>query len=109
MSYAEDQASIRGVFRDSKGQWLCGYSWGLHKETIFRIEARVILEGLHIAWKKGFRQLEIECDNPLLVESFLAGNAAFNNIAKLRLIYYYFARDWKTIIFHIPKTRNRDA
>ncbi|MBA0674282.1 hypothetical protein Goari_015888 [Gossypium aridum] len=32
-----------------------------------------MLEGLHLAWNKGFRKLELACDNALLVEIILAG------------------------------------
>ncbi|MBA0791408.1 hypothetical protein Gohar_015987 [Gossypium harknessii] len=46
------------------------------KDTIFRTIARAILEALIIAWENGFRQLDLECDNALLVETLLAGGAA---------------------------------
>ncbi|KAH1030183.1 hypothetical protein J1N35_040087 [Gossypium stocksii] len=95
MSLKDDYASIRGDFRDTNGQWLCGYSLKMSKETVFRIEARVILEGLHITWEKSYRQLEIECDNALLVESFLAGSATNSNLVELRLINGYLNRNWK--------------
>ncbi|MBA0765874.1 hypothetical protein Gotri_014988 [Gossypium trilobum] len=42
---------------------------------MFQIEARVMLEGLHLAWNKGFWKLELECDNTLLIEIILAGGA----------------------------------
>ncbi|MBA0847280.1 hypothetical protein Goshw_015552, partial [Gossypium schwendimanii] len=41
--------------------------------SIGGVEARAMLEGLHLAWNKGFRKLELECDNALLVEIILAG------------------------------------
>ncbi|MBA0746811.1 hypothetical protein Gogos_009294, partial [Gossypium gossypioides] len=60
--------------------WLCGYSLKVSKETVFHIEARAILEGLRVAWEKGYRQLEIECNNALLVESVLTGSATSSNL-----------------------------
>ncbi|MBA0727900.1 hypothetical protein Golax_000848, partial [Gossypium laxum] len=45
------------------------------KDVIFKIEARAILEGLCLAWEKGFRHLELECDNAFLVNMSLAGGA----------------------------------
>ncbi|KAG8474006.1 hypothetical protein CXB51_034077 [Gossypium anomalum] len=53
------------------------------KDAIFRIEAQAFLEGLHIAWEKGYIQLEVECNNALLVESLLAGSATDSNLAEL--------------------------
>ncbi|KAH1115691.1 hypothetical protein J1N35_009069 [Gossypium stocksii] len=80
-----------------------------YKRTVFHIEARVILEGLRIAWEKGYRQLEIECDNALLVESVLTRNAANSNLVELRLINVYLKRNWKTRIHHILRSQNMVA
>ncbi|MBA0762166.1 hypothetical protein Gotri_024708, partial [Gossypium trilobum] len=77
--------------------------------TVFRVEARVILEGLRIAWEKGYRQLEIECDNTLLVESVLMGSAASSNLVELRLINVYLKRNLNTRICHIPRSQNMPA
>ncbi|MBA0632510.1 hypothetical protein Godav_001236, partial [Gossypium davidsonii] len=75
--------------------WLCGYSMMIGKDTIFRIEARSILEGLRIAWEKEFRQLDLECDNALLVESLLDGGATNSKMVELRLIHQILCRSWK--------------
>ncbi|MBA0744341.1 hypothetical protein Gogos_006970 [Gossypium gossypioides] len=40
-----------------------------------------------------FRDLEIEHDNALLVESVLSGSAASSNLAELRLINVYLKRN----------------
>ncbi|MBA0576453.1 hypothetical protein Golob_027983 [Gossypium lobatum] len=45
------------------------------KDSIFKIEVRAILEGLNLAWAFDFRQLELECDNALVVKTILAGGA----------------------------------
>ncbi|KAK5786226.1 hypothetical protein PVK06_040858 [Gossypium arboreum] len=101
-----DNTSIRGLFRDVNGHWLSRYSLKVSNEMIFGIEARAILEGLHIAWEKGYRQLEIKCDNALLVESVLTGSAANCNLVELRLINVYLKRNWKTRIHHIRRSQN---
>ncbi|KAH1130512.1 hypothetical protein J1N35_001890 [Gossypium stocksii] len=71
VSMNNDNASIGGLFRDLDSHWLCGYFLKVSKEMVFRIKARAILRGLCIALEKGYRQLEIECDNAVLVESVL--------------------------------------
>lgn len=43
----------------------------LGKDEVFRIEARPMLEGLRLAWDKGYRQVELELDNALLLELLL--------------------------------------
>lgn len=55
-------ASIRGVLRDSNANWLCGFSMMFDKEFIFKVEEKVVLEGLLIACGKGFRHVEVERD-----------------------------------------------
>ncbi|KAK5838557.1 hypothetical protein PVK06_007288 [Gossypium arboreum] len=52
-------------------------------DTIFRVEAHAMLEGLRIARDRGNRQLEIECDNALLVECLLMGCTINSSLAEL--------------------------
>ncbi|MBA0808869.1 hypothetical protein Gohar_024573, partial [Gossypium harknessii] len=65
------------------------------KDTIFKVESRALLEGLIIAWETGCRQLELECDNALLVEKLLVGGAANSRIPELRLIHQLLSRNWE--------------
>ncbi|MBA0643537.1 hypothetical protein Goklo_027818 [Gossypium klotzschianum] len=53
------EASIGGVFRDADVNWLCGFSLWVGNDTIFKVEARVVLQGLQIAWENGYRKLEL--------------------------------------------------
>ncbi|KAK5771468.1 hypothetical protein PVK06_047672 [Gossypium arboreum] len=57
------------------------------KDTIFITEARAILEALIIAWENGFRQLDLKCDNVLLVVTLLARGVANNRMVELCLIH----------------------
>ncbi|KAK5818693.1 hypothetical protein PVK06_023637 [Gossypium arboreum] len=106
MPFNDDNASIGGVFRDTDGKWLCGYSMRMGKETVFHIEVRATLEGLRIAWEKGYRQLKVEYDNAFLVETFVAGSANSNNLVELRLINGFLKQDWKIRIRHISRSQN---
>ncbi|KAH1130237.1 hypothetical protein J1N35_001615, partial [Gossypium stocksii] len=51
-------AGIGGVFRSADGKWLGGFSMKLGNDSIFKIEAGALLEGLLISWRKDYRQLE---------------------------------------------------
>lgn len=74
-----------GMFRNSIAKWLCDFSMVVGKDSIFRIEAKAMLEGLRIAWEKGFRQLDVECDNAILVETILASGAASSRMMNYNL------------------------
>ncbi|MBA0664720.1 hypothetical protein Goklo_004681 [Gossypium klotzschianum] len=41
----------------------------------FQIEARAVLEGIQLAWEKGFRQVKVESDNVMLIKSLQDGLA----------------------------------
>ncbi|MBA0553616.1 hypothetical protein Golob_012786 [Gossypium lobatum] len=63
--------------------------------TMFQVEARAVLEGLHLAWDKGFRKLKFECGNTLLIEIILASGAADSRLTELRLIHNMLIRPWE--------------
>ncbi|MBA0793474.1 hypothetical protein Gohar_017875 [Gossypium harknessii] len=77
------------------------------KERIFKVEARAILEGLQIAWEVGYRNLDLECDNAMVVELILAGGIAVNRMTKLRLIDQILKCKWSVQIRHIPRDHNK--
>ncbi|MBA0874949.1 hypothetical protein Goshw_024425, partial [Gossypium schwendimanii] len=70
MSSNSSNNSIGGVFRDSDAKLVV---WLLNDD----------------------RQLDIECDNALLVESLLDGGAANSKMVELRLIHQLLCRSWK--------------
>ncbi|MBA0550049.1 hypothetical protein Golob_021029 [Gossypium lobatum] len=63
------------------------------KDSIFKIEARTLLESLLISWRKGYWHLEVKCDNTLLVELILAGGATNSHFTKMRLIHHLLSRN----------------
>ncbi|MBA0561732.1 hypothetical protein Golob_018533, partial [Gossypium lobatum] len=95
VSSSSPTASIGGVFKDLDANWLCGYSLAFGKGFVFKVEARAVLEGLFIAWEKGFRKIEVECDSALLVELLLTGGGANNSLVELRLLDQLLRRRWK--------------
>lgn len=56
------QTGYGGVVRDNNGDWKFGFSFNLGSCTIDEAEAWGILRGFKIAWDKGIRQVEVECD-----------------------------------------------
>lgn len=83
MSLNRFYARIGGVFRYADANWLWWFLMLLGNDAIFKIEARAILEGLHLAWERRIRQLEIENDNPLLIETIADGGAVDSKMMEL--------------------------
>ncbi|MBA0618717.1 hypothetical protein Godav_028018, partial [Gossypium davidsonii] len=99
-------AAIGGVIRDAEGNQLCGYSMVLGKDKVFGIKARSMLEGLRLLWDKGYREVELECDNALLVEIILAEEALDCHFMELQAIHKLIQMNWRIRIRHIPRAHN---
>ncbi|KAK5844589.1 hypothetical protein PVK06_000729 [Gossypium arboreum] len=54
------KAIIARVMRGPSEGWLVGFRMITGMLDIFNIEAKAILEGLKLAWDKGFRKVEVE-------------------------------------------------
>ncbi|MBA0844775.1 hypothetical protein Goarm_022820, partial [Gossypium armourianum] len=54
---------------------------------IYQIEAQAVLEGFQLAWEKGFRRVEVESDNVMLIKSLQSGLATVNNVKEIRMIH----------------------
>ncbi|MBA0813397.1 hypothetical protein Gohar_027253, partial [Gossypium harknessii] len=63
------KAVIRGAMRNSDGEWLTGFNMVIGMDEIFRIEAQAIVKGMKLAWLKGYKQVEINCDNVMLIDT----------------------------------------
>lgn len=59
------------------------------KETNFKVKTRAKLEGLFLAWDKGYRKIEVECDNALLIDLLLSGGRVHSSLVELRLLHCY--------------------
>ncbi|KAK5837210.1 hypothetical protein PVK06_013020 [Gossypium arboreum] len=92
--------------RGSNANWLCGFFTRVGKDSIFRVEAIAILEELSIAWERNFRQIDVECDNALLVETILSGGVASTKMMQLCLIHQLLTQNKSNfIIFQDLKTK----
>ncbi|MBA0870082.1 hypothetical protein Goshw_007628 [Gossypium schwendimanii] len=78
-------------------------------DEIFRIEARAIVEGMKLAWLKGYKQVEINCDNVMLIDTIYNEFASISNIAEVRLIHEWCNKDWKVKFRHVLRVSNKVA
>ncbi|KAH1046355.1 hypothetical protein J1N35_037139 [Gossypium stocksii] len=95
------KVAIRGVARNSDGEWLMGFNMVTGMDEIFKIEARAIVEGMKLAWLKGFKQVEINCDNAMLIDTIRNGFTSISNIVEVRLIHEWYNKDWKVKFRHV--------
>ncbi|KAH1045675.1 hypothetical protein J1N35_036459 [Gossypium stocksii] len=49
------KAAIGGVLQNLDWEWLMGFNMVTEMDEIFRIEAQAIVEGMKIAWLKGYK------------------------------------------------------
>ncbi|KAK5831385.1 hypothetical protein PVK06_015182 [Gossypium arboreum] len=56
MSTFKPRATIGGVLRGLNGSWIGVFDMVVGLSDIFKIEARVLLEGLKFVWAKGYRK-----------------------------------------------------
>ncbi|MBA0673630.1 hypothetical protein Goklo_029596, partial [Gossypium klotzschianum] len=54
--------------KDHCAKWISEFTMQTGDEPVFKIEVKTILEGLKITWGSEFQQVEVECDNNLVVE-----------------------------------------
>ncbi|MFQ6646348.1 hypothetical protein Gotur_019041 [Gossypium turneri] len=99
------KAVIRGAMRNSDGEWLTGFNMVIGMDEIFRIEAQAIVKGMKLAWLKGYKQVEINCDNVVLIDTICNGFASIRNIAEVRLCN----KNWKVKFRHVLRGSNKVA
>ncbi|MBA0792797.1 hypothetical protein Gohar_017265 [Gossypium harknessii] len=46
----------------------CAFTFMTISHQLPKVEAIAILEGLKLVWDQGFRKVELECDNAMLIE-----------------------------------------
>ncbi|MBA0770754.1 hypothetical protein Gotri_019352 [Gossypium trilobum] len=79
-----------------KGWWkLLDIRWARDNVdgSVSTVEARAMLEGLKIAWVRGFRQVEVESDNALLVDILRNGLAGTNSVVEVRMIHTWVSKN----------------
>lgn len=72
--------AVCGVLRDANYDWILGYAKKLGVTSVFQAEARAHLEGLQVVWAKGFKMVEVESYNALLIEVVCSEHAASNGV-----------------------------
>ncbi|GAU35481.1 hypothetical protein TSUD_384360 [Trifolium subterraneum] len=99
-----------GVVRDSSGEWLKGYARGLGDCNIIMTELWGILEGLRLAWRLGFRHVELRSDSLGVVKTL--GNeecVITEGWSVLKHIRRLMKLEWEVLVCHTYREANRCA
>ncbi|MBA0754345.1 hypothetical protein Gogos_022259, partial [Gossypium gossypioides] len=80
-------AAVGGVIQDHEGNWLFGFGMRIGRYGIFQTEARALYEGLVVAWHEGFRQIEVESDNAILIDVVSNRYVVGSNLSEVRLVH----------------------
>ncbi|KAK5803548.1 hypothetical protein PVK06_031196 [Gossypium arboreum] len=73
---------------------------------IFQAEARVLLQGLNLAWDRGFYQVEVEPDSALLIELVKLGLDDPHVRVKIRHIRGLCRKNWLLQLLHVKREVN---
>lgn len=84
INFVGEKAKIGGMVWNSDGEWICGFVSNLGSSTIFQVEARVMLEGLSLAWR-----IEVESNNALRIHVIRSNYASDNGLTKIQLIHQF--------------------
>lgn len=104
-----NRTGIGGIIRDINGKCLMGFAMKIGMANIFQVEALAILEGLKLVWQNGFKQVEVNGDNALLMDIIRNGFAAISNILKVRQMHEWCAEEWKLKFRYILRESNTVA
>lgn len=73
-------------------------------ESIFKVEARALLESLFFAWDKGFRKVEVECDDDSLLVDLVTSSGGINSsLIEVRLLHRHISMSLNGIADHMAR------
>ncbi|KAH1056181.1 hypothetical protein J1N35_034246 [Gossypium stocksii] len=107
VSHCHLRALVGGVIRGPSGGLLVGFTMATYMAGIYQIEARAVLEVLQLAWEKGFRRVEVESDNAMLIKSLQSSLAIVNNVKEIRMIHKYCFKNWRINFRHFQRGNNK--
>jgi ribonuclease HI len=103
-------AGCGGVIRGSHGEWLGGFAKGVGLCSAFVAELWGVFEGLSLAYRLGFRNVELEVDSETVVCVIKTGCLKSNGgYSLLKRIKQLMAKDWRVEVSHIYREANKCA
>ncbi|KAJ0089466.1 hypothetical protein Patl1_13454 [Pistacia atlantica] len=109
-SSIKDRDGGGGLLRTNEGQWIYGYTRNIGRCSALIAEAWAILDRLELAWKLGFKRIELESDSLTLVNS-LSFHESQDSLEKqvIKRIKRWLREDWEIHIHHVYLEGNKCA
>ncbi|XVF29674.1 hypothetical protein REPUB_Repub15cG0142300 [Reevesia pubescens] len=99
-----------GLIRDDKGYWLLGFVYRIGICEVLSAELWSILQGLKLAWDRGFRKVELETDSLLASKQIHVPIRKQDSNGRLvAAIQELLCRDWYCQVVHIYREANQCA
>lgn len=96
------KASSGGVLRGSYREGLGGFAQNISTCSVMRGELWGVLDGLNLAWEKGFRQVIIEVDILFVIEAIKKRELQRSNYHNLVMsIQRLLSLDWTIVLKHV--------
>jgi ribonuclease HI len=104
------RAGCGGVIRGNQGEWLRGFAKNVGNCSAFIAELWGVLEGLCLAHRMGFPNVELSVDSQAVVQVLKAGKVySKHGMAILKKIRDMLALDWIVEISHEYREANKCA
>ncbi|OMO90064.1 reverse transcriptase [Corchorus capsularis] len=102
-----NEAAVGGVVRGSCGEWLLGFSQSVGECSIDLEELWDILQGLSLAWSRGFNDIVVESDSATSVDMIKKGvNKNHPHFCIIAAIQDYLSKEWTCQLHYIPRENN---
>ncbi|CAI0420751.1 unnamed protein product [Linum tenue] len=100
-------AAAGGLIRYHTGCCLAAFASNLGICSITRAELRGAVEGLQLAWDRGYRRVRVELDSHCAVQLLHNQSTDHHHAAVIERFHELCARDWEVMCYQIYREGNR--
>ncbi|KAF7843157.1 ribonuclease H [Senna tora] len=105
-----DDAGCGGLLRNSKGDWIKGFTCNLGKTTIICAELWGIYLGLKMVWNLGHRKVIVESDSSNAIDEIRSSHKEVSNqLPMMGNIMNLLNQNWDVRLQHISRSSNNCA
>jgi ribonuclease HI len=103
-------AGCGGIIRGNQGEWIGGFAKGIGDCSPFIAELWGVFEGLSLAWRLGFRKIELHIDSVAVVQVISTGKLSSKTGWSLVMnIQKLLDLEWEVKIAHVYREANQCA
>ncbi|KAK4270869.1 hypothetical protein QN277_019637 [Acacia crassicarpa] len=98
------------IIRDHEGRWLDGCCRNIRICNSLAAELWALLDGLRLAWSRGYKDLEVQVDCLVALKLVQHNNDLANASSSIvRRIHNLLDEDWRVTITHVYREGNQCA